>query len=57
MYAGVHILLTSTVPPAGLELLKSARLRKHLLSVNELHCELFPMEDYLCSFGVPSLST
>jgi hypothetical protein len=54
MYAGVHILLTSTVPPAGLELLKSApRLRRHLLSVNELHCELFPMEDCLCSFGVP----
>ena len=54
MYSGVHILLTSRMPDAGLKLLRSSpRLCRHLISLKELHCDVFPVEDCVGCFGVP----
>jgi hypothetical protein len=58
MYKGAHLVFTSTLPPAGVALMrKTPRLLRHMISFREVQADIFPLESHVVNFGlVGSLS-
>ena len=53
MYKGAHLVFTSSLPPAGISLIRETpRLLRHMISFREVQADIFPLESHVVNFGL-----